>query len=158
MDGAMGKMTAYLGPETHIASIAEGGSYSLVKQAEDFPDGFGFGWYPVDGNPEPLQLHSRLPIWGNDYLLRVVRRYQSQCFMASVRKAAHLPAGRQAGVANQAAGNIRRDERAEQFARAVECLHMAGVRRFLEVLDDVLERRPCGRQAERLEASLRDFA
>jgi predicted glutamine amidotransferase len=52
----------------------------------EHPDGFGVGWYPEDGEPEPLALSTRLPLWSEDRLVRIVRRYTSGCAIAGLRK------------------------------------------------------------------------
>lgn len=84
---SMGRVVAYLGPETEIASPVEGGSYSLARQAEECPDGFGIGWYPSDGASEPVRIVSRHSIRSEAHLLEVPRRYRAGCIMAEVRAA-----------------------------------------------------------------------
>ena len=88
----MGRMAAYLGPRTRIADVLEGGSYSLLQQSSECPDGFGVAWYPEDGDPTPVSLTSALPAARAEAVLGVPRRYESECVVASLRKAAHLPA------------------------------------------------------------------
>lgn len=82
----MAKFAAYLGPSTKVASILEGGTHSLSKQSAEHPDGFGIGWYPEDDEGEPLALSTRLPIWSEDRLFKIVRRYSSGCSIAGLRK------------------------------------------------------------------------
>src|SRR5688572_8644299 len=82
----MSKLAAYLGPPINIATIVEAGSHALVRQAADHPDGFGLGWFPADEQPEPLTLSSRLPLWREDQILRIARRYTSRCIVAGLRK------------------------------------------------------------------------
>ncbi len=83
----MSRLAAYLGPATKTASLLEGGSYSLTRQASDYPDGFGLAWYPLDDDPEPIRLLGRGPVWSDDRQLTVARRYSAECIMASIRKA-----------------------------------------------------------------------
>ncbi len=87
----MGRLAAYLGPKTEIATLVEGGSYSLIRQASECPDGFGLGWYPEDENPEPVNIISENPIWNSGHLLQIPRRYTSSCVVAGVRKAGQGP-------------------------------------------------------------------
>src|SRR5690349_18652067 len=82
----MAKFAAYLGPPTSIATLLERGTHSLTRQSAEQPDGFGIGWYPDDDQPEPLSLSSRLPLWSENQITKVVRRYRSASFMASLRK------------------------------------------------------------------------
>lgn len=83
----MGRVAAYLGPETIIAHPVEGGSYSLTQQAEACPDGFGIGWYPIEDGVEPVRITSRTSIRAAEHLLEVPRRYRSTCVVAEVRSA-----------------------------------------------------------------------
>lgn len=92
----MGRLVAYLGPETIIADPVEGGSYSLAQQAEECPDGFGIGWYPRDGMPTPVRVRSLGSIRASDPILDAPRRYRSECVLASVRSGG---SGELAGVA-----------------------------------------------------------
>lgn len=88
----MGRLVAYMGPQTTIADPIEGGSYSLVRQAEECPDGFAVGWYPLDGEVEPVRVMSRGSIRTERQLLDVPRRYRSGCVMAGVRSPTARPA------------------------------------------------------------------
>jgi predicted glutamine amidotransferase len=81
----MGRLAAYLGPRVKIASVVEGGSYPLVRQATERPDGFGLGWYPSDGERRPVRLISERPIYGDDPFLDVPRRYTAECVIGAVR-------------------------------------------------------------------------
>lgn len=69
------------------ATLMEGGSYSLARQAAEHPDGFGLGWYPLDENPEPIRVASRMPIWTDAHLLEPARRYPAECAIGEVRRA-----------------------------------------------------------------------
>jgi predicted glutamine amidotransferase len=71
----MSKFAAYLGPSTKVASLVEKGTHSLVKQSAEQPDGFGIGWYPEDEELEPISLSARLPLWSEDKVLKIARRY-----------------------------------------------------------------------------------
>jgi predicted glutamine amidotransferase len=82
----MAKFAAYLGPSTKVASIVERGTHSLVRQSSEQPDGFGVGWYPEDDDPEPLALSTRLPLWSEDRVLKVARRFSSSCAIAGLRR------------------------------------------------------------------------
>ena len=82
----MGKLVAYLGPATPVANVVEGGSYSLVRQASDYPDGFGIGWYPADHRPDPVRVTGSGSITSAGQSLSVPRRYPSHCIVAAVRK------------------------------------------------------------------------
>lgn len=82
----MAKFAAYLGPSSKVASLVEGGTHSLVRQSAEQPDGFGIGWYPEDDEPEPISLASRLPLWSEDRVLKVARRYSSACAIAGLHK------------------------------------------------------------------------
>ena len=93
----MGRLVAYIGPETNIASAVEGGSYSLVRQAEECHDGFAVAWYPLDDAAEPVRIRSRSSIRADGHLLEVPRRYASRTVVAGVRQ---LPSG----VASELAG------------------------------------------------------
>lgn len=84
----MGRLVAYIGPETNIASAVEGGSYSLVRQAEECHDGFAVAWYPPDGAAEPVRVRSRGSIRSDRHLLEVPRRYASRTVVAGVRQLA----------------------------------------------------------------------
>jgi glutamine amidotransferase len=88
----MGRMAAYLGPRTKIADVLEGGSYALLQQSTECPDGFGVTWYPDDGDPTPVGLTSELPGARAESALGVPRRFESECVVASLRRAARLPA------------------------------------------------------------------
>ncbi|MBK6685174.1 MAG: class II glutamine amidotransferase [Deltaproteobacteria bacterium] len=78
----MGRIAAYLGPRVKIASVVEGGSYALLRQTGDLPDGFGIGWYPGDGEPEPVRLLSSRAVVGDDPFLSIPRRYSAECVLA----------------------------------------------------------------------------
>jgi glutamine amidotransferase len=84
---ASSKFAAYLGPPVRIAALVDEGSQSLMRHSPDHADGFGIGWYPGDGGEEPVVLSSRLPIWSEDRLMRLPRRYTSSCIVSSVRRA-----------------------------------------------------------------------
>lgn len=88
----MGRLLAYLGPETIISEPVEGGTYGLLRQAEQHPDGFGIGWYPLDGRREPVRVLSRMSVRNADHLLEVPRRYASGCIVAEVRSVERGPA------------------------------------------------------------------
>lgn len=88
----MGRIAAYLGPSVSPAALLEGGSYSLARQAAEYPDGFGLGWFPLDQRPEPVRIASRMPIWTDQHLLDVPRRYRAECAVAEVRRAELAPA------------------------------------------------------------------
>lgn len=85
-------MVAYLGPTASVAAVVEGGSYSLVRQASDYPDGFGIGWYPIDRMPEPVRMVARESITSAGPHLEVPRRYPSHCVLAAVQRAPRPPA------------------------------------------------------------------
>lgn len=91
---SMSRLAAYLGPSTPAAHVLEAGTYSLVSQARDFPDGFGIGWYPQDGRPEPVRFAVERPAWRAGADLEIPRRYPSRCAVAAVRRARQTPAGR----------------------------------------------------------------
>lgn len=74
------------------ATLLEGGSYALVRQAAEYADGFGLGWFPLDGRPEPVRLVSRMPLWNEGHLLEAARRYPAECAVAQIRRAAVSPA------------------------------------------------------------------
>jgi predicted glutamine amidotransferase len=82
----MAKFAAYLGPSSKVASLVERGTHSLARQSAEQPDGFGIGWYPEDDDPEPIALSTRLPLWSEERVLKVARRYSSPCALASLRK------------------------------------------------------------------------
>jgi glutamine amidotransferase len=84
---ASSKFAAYLGPAVRVASIVEEGSQSLMRQSPEHPDGFGIGWYPNDGDPEAVTVSSRMPVWSEDRLLKVTRRYSSSSVLVSFRRA-----------------------------------------------------------------------
>ncbi|MEL7367861.1 MAG: hypothetical protein AAFN74_03030, partial [Myxococcota bacterium] len=88
----MGKLVAYLGPAMPVSTAFEGGSYSLVKQAADFPDGYGLGWYPQDDLMEPVRQVGRESITSAGPHLSVSRRYSSHCIVAAVHRAETPPA------------------------------------------------------------------
>lgn len=90
----MGRIAAYLGPRTTVATLIEGGSYSLAQQSSEYPDGFALAWYPEDETPEPVSIRSGRPAARAEHLLEVPRRYSSECVVAGIRKARRLPAGR----------------------------------------------------------------
>ena len=73
------------------ARILEGGAYSLVAQAKEYPDGFGLGWYPEDGLPDPVRVKGLAPAWRIGPELEVPRRYPSPCALACVRRVAQPP-------------------------------------------------------------------
>jgi gamma-glutamyl hercynylcysteine S-oxide hydrolase len=81
------KFAAYLGPQTRVATLIDEGSQSLMRHSPNHADGFGIGWYPGDGDPEPVSIVSRMPIWCEERLLEVPRRYRSGCIVASLREA-----------------------------------------------------------------------
>lgn len=83
----MGRIAAYLGPQTPAAALVEGGPHALVRQAAAHPFGFGLAWYPPDGDPEPVRLTSRQPLWAERQLLAVPRRYGASCAVAAVGSA-----------------------------------------------------------------------
>jgi predicted glutamine amidotransferase len=82
----MAKFAAYLGPSSKVASLVERGTHSLARQSAEQPDGFGVGWYPEDDDPSPLVLSTQLPLWSEDRILKVARRYKSACTIAGLRK------------------------------------------------------------------------
>ena len=101
----MGKLVAYLGPPVPVATVVEGGSYSLVRQASEFPDGFGLGWYPADDQPEPVRITSRESIMSAGPQLSVPRRYLSHAIIASIHRT-DLPPVEQSMMMPYAAGNL----------------------------------------------------
>lgn len=90
----MGRIAAYLGPRTTVATLIEGGSYSLAQQSSEYPDGFALAWYPEDDDPQPVSVRSGRPAARASHLLEVPRRYESECIVAGIRKARRLPASR----------------------------------------------------------------
>lgn len=90
----MSRIAAYLGPRAPAARILEGGSYSLVAQAREFPDGFGLGWYPEDDQPEPVRVISTQPAWRASRSLDLPRRYYSTAAIACVQRTARDEAAR----------------------------------------------------------------
>ncbi|MCK6547504.1 class II glutamine amidotransferase [Myxococcota bacterium] len=82
----MGRMAAYLGPSTRISSIHARGPLALFAQEGGAVQGFGLGWYPGDGSPEPLVLRSRLAPAREGDLLAITERYTSTAMLASIRK------------------------------------------------------------------------
>jgi predicted glutamine amidotransferase len=79
-------MSAYLGPPIPVASVLEQGALALVKQGADHLDGFGIGWYPNDGQPEPPALASRMTFGRDEQLAKVARRARSSCVLAELKK------------------------------------------------------------------------
>ncbi len=88
----MGRIAAYLGPQMSPATLLEGGSYALVRQAAEFADGFGLGWFPLDGHPDPVRVRSRMPLWSEGHTLEAARRYPAECAIAEIRRADAHPA------------------------------------------------------------------
>ena len=83
----MGKLVAYLGPRTPAATVIEAGSSAFVRQAADYPDGFGLGWFPDDEHPGPVRQLHREPPTSVARQLDVPRRYRSHCIAAAVQRA-----------------------------------------------------------------------
>lgn len=88
----MGKLVAYLGPAMRVATAVEGGSFSLVQQATEYPDGYGLGWYPQDDLYEPVRQIGHDSVASAGPHLSVPRRYSSHCIIASVHKETSPPA------------------------------------------------------------------
>lgn len=82
----MGRMAAYLGPRTTIASILEEGSCSMADQTKECPDGFGLAWYPEDDQPEPIGIWARRPADRPGNLLAIPRRYKSECVVTAIHQ------------------------------------------------------------------------
>jgi glutamine amidotransferase len=83
----MGRVAAYLGPSTRIAAIVEQGTQSLARQSTEYADGFCLGWFPGDGGSDPLAYVSDRPLWRNEQLLDIARRYDSSSMIAAVKRA-----------------------------------------------------------------------
>ena len=80
----MGRVVAYLGPETPIADPILGGSYSLLQQAEECPAGFGIGWFPLDEDPRPIRTRGRDALAASEHLLEPLGRYRCRAALAAV--------------------------------------------------------------------------
>ncbi len=87
----MGRMAAYLGPRTPIASILEGGSCSMADQTKECPDGFGLAWYPEDEQPDPVGIWARRPANRAGDLLAIPRRYHSECVVTAIHEVGPIP-------------------------------------------------------------------
>lgn len=113
----MGRMAAYLGPRAPVATLVEGGSYSLAQQSSEYPDGFGLAWYPDDDTPAPVAVRSERPAASAGDVLEVPRRYETECSVAFIRKASEHPAGL-AGLAPYRSGPylFTYDGQLERFA------------------------------------------
>lgn len=84
----MSRLAAYLGPVAPVSTVIEQGTYSLAALAQSNADGWGIGWYPNDGERDAVRLVSRSPLWTDQHLLDLARRFRSHCVVAGVRRAA----------------------------------------------------------------------
>ncbi|WP_455385584.1 ergothioneine biosynthesis protein EgtC [Acidihalobacter prosperus] len=90
----MCRIAAYLGPEIVLERFLLAPPHNLVEQAKApremyygrlNGDGFGFGWYGLDGTPETYI--NPQPIWADANLGTLARNLRGDLWMASVRSA-----------------------------------------------------------------------
>jgi glutamine amidotransferase len=95
---------AYLGPPIRLSELLTGPPHSLLHQSwapRDMrgggtinADGFGFGWYTVDG---PVRYRRDCPMWSDENLAAIARTTTAAAVLAAVRSAtAGMPAGESA--------------------------------------------------------------
>ncbi|MGD8169030.1 class II glutamine amidotransferase [Herbiconiux sp. P16] len=97
----MCRWLAYTGEPLQPSTVILDSPHSLVAQSLNSPlgaetvngDGFGFGWYPVDGGPGavPGYFHSIEPAWNDQNLRELTRSIRSPLFFSHVRAAAGPP-------------------------------------------------------------------
>jgi len=97
----MCRWLAYTGEPLQPSIVILDSPHSLVAQSLNSPlgaetvngDGFGFGWYPVDGEPgaTPGYFHSIEPAWNDQNLRELTRSIRSPLFFSHVRAAAGPP-------------------------------------------------------------------
>lgn len=97
----MCRWLAYSGEPLRPATVILDAKHSLVAQSLNSPlgaetvngDGFGFGWYPTDPEPdaEPGLFHSIEPAWNDQNLRHLTRAIESPLFFSHVRAAAGPP-------------------------------------------------------------------
>jgi predicted glutamine amidotransferase len=97
----MCRWLAYSGEPLRPSTLILDAQHSLVAQSLDSPlgaetvngDGFGFGWYPSDPEPngEPGLFHSIEPAWNDQNLRELTRAVESPLFFSHVRAAAGPP-------------------------------------------------------------------
>ncbi|MET0976249.1 MAG: class II glutamine amidotransferase [Leifsonia sp.] len=97
----MCRWLAYAGEPLAPSTLILDAQHSLVAQSLNSPlgaetvngDGFGFGWYPADGQKGslPAIFHSIEPAWHDENLRELTRAVQSPMFFAHVRAAGGPP-------------------------------------------------------------------
>ncbi|MCF6522327.1 ergothioneine biosynthesis protein EgtC [Streptomyces sp. JJ36] len=87
---------ARLGPVRTLAEQIVEPPHGLYRQAWEprrqrhgtvNADGFGIGWYPPDGGPEPARYRRAVPIWADPNLPDLARTLRSGAVLAAVRDA-----------------------------------------------------------------------
>lgn len=103
----MCRWLAYTGEPLQPAALILDAQHSVVAMSQNSPlgaetvngDGFGFGWYPVDGtgsedapgSRHPFVFRSIEPAWNDQNLREISRAVLSPLFFAHVRAAAGPP-------------------------------------------------------------------
>ncbi|NQX36932.1 class II glutamine amidotransferase [Herbiconiux sp. VKM Ac-2851] len=97
----MCRWLAYTGEALRPSTVILDAQHSLVAQSLNSPlgaetvngDGFGFGWYPEDGDPgsAPAFFHSIEPAWNDQNLRELTQSIRSRLFFSHVRAAAGPP-------------------------------------------------------------------
>lgn len=97
----MCRWLAYSGEPLKPSTVVLDAQHSLVKQSLNSPlgaetvngDGFGFGWYPSNGETGniPALFHSTEPAWNDENLRELTGAIESPLFFSHVRAAGGPP-------------------------------------------------------------------
>lgn len=130
----MCRIAAYLGPEIPLETLLTKPEHSLLIQswaprelrfAQLNADGFGIGWFDVQGHPE-IYLHA-MPIWADHNLPTLARTLRNDLWLTMVRSATP-------GFGNHIANTQPyRDEE-------LLFMHNGYIERFIETARPILQR------------------
>ena len=92
----MCRLVAYVGPPISLQALILDQPYSLERQSYQpryqraglvNADGFGCGWFDLDGRPEPALYRRDKPIWGDSTFKSIAGVIRSKAVLAAVRDA-----------------------------------------------------------------------
>lgn len=95
----MCRWLAYSGSPIRLEELLYRPRFSLIDQSlhsrmgveTTNGDGFGVGWYPVDGSPEPALIRGVGPAWNDANLREIARSISSPLFLAHIRASTGTP-------------------------------------------------------------------
>ncbi|GAA4941635.1 class II glutamine amidotransferase [Actinoplanes utahensis] len=95
----MCRWLAYSGSPIRLEELLYRPRFSLIDQSlhsrmgveTTNGDGYGVGWYPVDGSPEPALIRGVGPAWNDANLREIARSISSPLFLAHIRASTGTP-------------------------------------------------------------------